>query len=36
MYFVIYLRTNSDFSPVQHEMTGFYDLDEKYLLRGFD
>jgi hypothetical protein len=36
MYFVyfIYLRTNSDFCPISHKQFGFYNRDEKCLLRG--
>ena len=30
----IYLRTNSDFYPVQHKLIEFYNRDEKCLLRG--
>ena len=32
--FCIYLRTNSDFSHLQHKLIGFYNRDEKGLLRG--
>ena len=32
--FCIYLRTNSDFCHLQHKLIGFYDRDEKCLLRG--
>ena len=32
--FCIYLRTNSDLSHLQHKLTGFYNRDEKCLLRG--
>ena len=29
-----YLRTNSDLRHIQHQMIGFYNRDEKCLLRG--
>ena len=29
-----YLRTNSDLCHLQHKLIGFYNLDEKCLLRG--
>ena len=32
--FCIYLRTNSDLRHLQHELIGFYNRDEKCLLRG--
>ena len=32
--FCIYLRTNSDLCHLQHEMIGFYNREEKCLLRG--
>ena len=32
--FCIYLRTNSNFCPIQHKLTGFYNRDGKSLLRG--
>jgi hypothetical protein len=32
--FYIYLKTNGDFCPTQHKLIGFYDRDEKCLLRG--
>ena len=32
--FCIYLRTNSDLCHLQHKVTGFYNRDEKCLLRG--
>jgi hypothetical protein len=32
--FCIYLRINSDFCPIQHKLIGFYNRDEKCLLRG--
>jgi hypothetical protein len=31
--FCIYLRTNSDLCQLQHKLIGFYNWDEKYLLR---
>ena len=31
---VWYLRTASQFSPIQHSVIGFYDRDGKCLLRG--
>jgi len=31
--FCIYLRTKSDFCPVQNKLIGFYNRDEKCLLR---
>jgi len=34
--FCIYLRTNSDLCPLQHKVIGFYNRDEKCLLRGTD
>ena len=34
--FHIYLWTNSDFCPIQHKLIGFYNRDEKCLLRGTD
>jgi len=34
--FYIYLRTNSDFCHLQHKLIGFYNRDEKCLLRGTD
>jgi len=34
MCFVIYLRTNSDSCHLHHELIGFYNQDEKGLLRG--
>ena len=38
MYFVFYihLRTNSDLYHLQHKLIGFYNRDEKCLLRGTD
>ena len=32
--FCIYLRTNSDLYHLQHKLIGFYNWDEKCLLRG--
>jgi len=32
--FRIYLRTNSDLCRLQHKLIGFYNLEEKCLLRG--
>jgi len=32
--FYIYVRTNSDFCPIQPKLIGFYNRDEKCLLRG--
>jgi hypothetical protein len=32
--FCIYLRTNRDFCPVRLKLIGFYNQDEKCLLRG--
>ena len=34
--FCIYLRTNSDLYNLHHKLTGFYNQDEKCLLRGTD
>jgi len=34
--FCTYLRTNSDFCPIQHKLIGFYNRDEKCLLCGKD
>jgi len=34
--FCIYLRTNSDLWHLQHKLIGFYNRDEKCLLRGMD
>jgi len=34
--FCIYLRTNSDFCPIQLKLIGFYNRDEKCLQRGTD
>jgi hypothetical protein len=32
--FCVDLRTNSDYFPIQHELTGFYNRDGVCLLRG--
>jgi len=32
--FCIYLRTNSDLCHLHHKLIGFYNRDEKCLLRG--
>ena len=32
--FCIYLRTNSDLCHLHHKLVGFYNRDEKCLLRG--
>ena len=32
--FCIYLRTNSDLCHLQHKLIGFYNREEKCLLRG--
>jgi len=34
--FYVVLRTNSDYFPTQHKLTGFYNRDEKCLQRGTD
>jgi len=34
--FCIYLRTNSDLCHLQHKLIGFYNRDEKCLLRSKD
>ena len=34
--FCIYLRTNGDLCHLQHKLIGFYNRDEKCLLRGTD
>ena len=34
--FCICLRTNSDLCHLQHKLIGFYNRDEKCLLRGTD
>ena len=34
--FCIYLRTNNDLCHLQHKLIGFYNRDEKCLLRGTD
>jgi hypothetical protein len=33
---VLYLSENSDLCHLQHKVNGFYNLDEKCLLRGTD
>jgi hypothetical protein len=33
---LIYLRTNTDLWHLHHTLIGFYNRDEKYLLRGTD
>jgi hypothetical protein len=33
-YMYMYLRTNSDLCHLQHKLNGFYNPDEKCLLRG--
>jgi hypothetical protein len=35
-FFCIYLRTISDFFPIQYKLIDFYNRDEKCLLRGTD
>jgi len=30
------LRTNSDYFPIQYQLTGFYNRDTKCLVRGTD
>jgi len=32
--FCVDLRTNSDYFPIQHQLTGFYNRDIECLLRG--
>ena len=32
--FCVDLRTNSDYVPIQHQLSGFYNRDEVCLLRG--
>ena len=32
--FYIYLRTNIEFCPIQHKLIGFFNRDEKCLLRS--
>ena len=32
--FCVDLRTNSDYFPIQHKLTGLYNRDEKCLQRG--
>ena len=34
--FCVDLRTNSDYFPIQHLLTGFYNRDRECLLRGTD
>jgi hypothetical protein len=34
--FCVDLRTNSDYFPIQHKLTGFYNRDEVCLLSGTD
>ena len=34
LVFCIYLRTNSDWCHLHHKLIGFYNRDEKCLLRG--
>ena len=34
--FYVDLRTNSDYFPIQHQLTGFYNRDGVCLLRGTD
>jgi len=34
--FCIYLRKNSDLCHLQHKLIGFYNREEKCLLRGTD
>jgi len=34
--FCIYLKTNSDLCHLHHKLIGFYNRDEKCLLRGTD
>ena len=36
VFFFVYLRTNSDFCPMQLKMIGLYNRDEKCLQRGTD
>ena len=33
-FFLIYLRAKSDLCHLHHKLTGFYNRDEKCLLRG--
>jgi len=33
---LFYLRTNSDLCHLQHKLIGFYNRDEKSLVRGTD
>jgi hypothetical protein len=34
--FCVDLKTNSDYFPIQHQLTGFYNRDGQCLLRGTD
>jgi len=34
--FCVDRRTNNDYFPTQHELTGFYNRHAEYLLRGTD
>ena len=34
LYLCVYLRTNSDLCHLHHKLIGFYNRDEKCLLRG--
>ena len=34
LYLCVYLRTNSDLCHLQHKLIGFYNRDEKCLLRS--
>jgi hypothetical protein len=36
IYVFFIFRTHSDFCPIQHKLIGFYNWDEKWLLRGTD
>ena len=36
MCFCVDLKTNSDYFPIQHQLTGFYNRDVVCLLRGTD
>jgi len=36
LLFCFYLRKNGDFCHLQHKLVGFYNRDEKCLLRGTD
>ena len=35
-YLCVYLRTNSNLCHLQHKLIGFYNRDEKCLLRGMN